>query len=83
MEEGLRKLYTGDFNSMNQEVQPDGSIIITLNKRGEDKTYKFRIKNLYQENEEVMEHEIRDTRAPKFVLDRMKQARKEIQGGGQ
>ncbi|GAH92622.1 unnamed protein product, partial [marine sediment metagenome] len=33
MQEGLRKLYTGDFNSMEQEGQSDGSTLITLSKR--------------------------------------------------
>ncbi|GAH90743.1 unnamed protein product, partial [marine sediment metagenome] len=31
---GLEKLKTGDFNSMNQEEQPDGSVIIILAKQG-------------------------------------------------
>jgi len=58
MNEGLAKLYTGDFNSMNQEQQADGSVIITLSKHGEDKIYRFRVKDLYGEHEEVLEHEI-------------------------
>jgi RNA polymerase-interacting CarD/CdnL/TRCF family regulator len=56
--EGLDKLKSGDFNSMNQEPQPDGSVIITLSKRREGKTYRFRVRNLYKENQEVLEHEI-------------------------
>jgi len=60
MVEGLRKLYAGDFNSMAQENQPDGSLIITLSKRGERVTYKFQVKNLYNAGgvEEVLSHEI-------------------------
>lgn len=54
MKEGPKKLYAGDFNSMRQEEQADGSVIVTLSKRGEDKIYRFRVK----ENEEVLEHEI-------------------------
>jgi len=56
--EGLDKLYTGDFTGISQEEQPDGSVIITLSKRGEGKIYKFRVKNLYGEHEEVFEHEV-------------------------
>jgi len=56
--EGLRKLYAGDFNDMSQERQPDGTVIITLSKRGEHKTYRFRVKDLYGPNEEVLEHEV-------------------------
>ena len=58
--EGLEKLYTGDFNGMSQAAQPDGSVVITLAKRGEGKIYRFRVMNLYQANEEILEHEVRD-----------------------
>ena len=49
---GLEKLRSGDFNYIAQEWQPDGSVIITLSKRGEDKVYKFRVKDLYGKNEQ-------------------------------
>jgi len=49
--EGLKKLKSGDFNYMSQEWQPDGSVIITLSKRGENKVYHFRVRNLYQPGE--------------------------------
>ena len=52
---GLEKLKLGDFNDMSQEQQPDGSVIITLSKRGEDKVYKFRVRNLYQPDEEELD----------------------------
>lgn len=42
---------------MNQEWQPDGSVIITLSKRGEKKVYKFKVKDLYGKKEEVLEEE--------------------------
>ena len=58
MNEGLRKLHAGDFNDMSQEQQPDGSVIVTLSKRSENVSYRFRVKDLYEENEEVLEHEI-------------------------
>lgn len=60
MSEGLEKLKTGDFNNMSQEKQPDGSILITLSKRGEGKTYRFRVKDLYGANEEVLEEEVQE-----------------------
>lgn len=55
MTEGLRKLKSGDFNDMSQEQLPDGSQIITLSKRGENKTYRFRVKDLYGENEQEVD----------------------------
>lgn len=57
--EGLDKLYNGEFNTMRQEHQPDGTIIITLSKSGEGKVYRFRVKDLYGKDEEILEHEIR------------------------
>lgn len=76
MQEGLRKLYSGDFNHKRTEVYPDGSVIITLLKDGEDKTYRFRVKDLYGEHEEVLEHEVIEHKPPKHVLDRMEKAKK-------
>ena len=75
MIEGLRKLYLGDFNTMSHELQPDGSVTVTLSKRGENKTYKFKVKDLYGEHEEVLEHEIIETKPPKHILDRMEEAK--------
>jgi len=58
MYEGLVKLRTGDFNTMNCENHPDGSRIITLAKDGDPNLYRFRVKNLYQKNEKVLEHQV-------------------------
>lgn len=43
---------------MSQEWQPDGSVIITLTRRGEGKTYKLRIKDLYLPTEQVLSDEV-------------------------
>ena len=75
MNKGLEKLKSGDFNDMCQEWQPDGSVIITLSRRGENKTYRFRVKNLYKENEKVLEHEVIEAKIPKFLEDRMEEAK--------
>lgn len=75
MIEGLRKLYTGDFNYWEGVEQKDGSLVITLSKEGEDKAYRFRVKDLYGEHEEVLEHEVIETKTPKHILDRMKEAK--------
>lgn len=56
----IDKLKAGDFNDMYTESQPDGSVIITLSKRGEHKVYRFRVKDLYDPNEEVLWEEIKE-----------------------
>jgi len=76
MIEGLKRLYGGNFNTMNQRRQPDGSVIITLSKRGEDKSYRFRVRDLYGPAEEVLEEEIIENKAPQHIQDRMKEAKK-------
>lgn len=58
MSEGLTKLKSGDFNDMEQEPLNDGSVIVTLSKRGEGKTYRFRVKDLYKDTEEVLWEEV-------------------------
>jgi hypothetical protein len=73
--EGLDKLYTGDFNIMRQRPQPDGSVIVTLSSSKYPEVYRFRVKDLYGEHEEVLEHEIITPRQPKWLSDRMKEAR--------
>lgn len=52
---GLAKFKAGDFNVLNVKEQPDGSVIIILSKRSEDKVYRFRVRNLYQPDEEVLD----------------------------
>lgn len=55
--EGLKKLKEGDFNYMDQEPQPDGSIIITLSSRHYPEVYRFRVRDLYGENEQLLDIE--------------------------
>ena len=55
---GIDKLKTGDFNDMSQKQLPDGSIKITLVKRGEGKRYILVVKDLYQPTEEVLSEEV-------------------------
>lgn len=76
MKEGLKKLYSGDFNHKRTHVLADGSVIITLLKDGEDKTYRFKVRDLYGEHEEVLEHEVIKHEIPKHIQDRMKEAKK-------
>lgn len=58
MTDGLARYKAGDFNSSHQEELPDGIKIITLSKRGEDVTYRFKVRDLYGAEETVLEDEI-------------------------
>jgi len=76
MKEGLKKLYSGDFNHKQTHVLADGTVIITLVKEGENKTYRFKVRDLYGEHEEVLEHEVIKHKVPKHIEARMKEAKK-------
>ncbi|MBA7589014.1 hypothetical protein ES708_31087 [subsurface metagenome] len=54
---GLKKLKSGNFNDMNQEWLPDGSVIITLTSRKWKGIERFRVRNLYKSNEEELDIE--------------------------
>lgn len=58
---GIDKLKTGDFNNMSQEKQPDGSVLVTLTKRGDPHVYRFRVKDLYKPTEQVLSEEVIET----------------------
>lgn len=60
---------------MSQERQPDGSVIITLSKRGEHKSFRFRVRDLYGPDETVLEEEVIEAKPPKHIQDRMKEAK--------
>ena len=52
---GLQALKKGEFNTMNQEWQPDGSVIVTLVDNKTGKVYKFRVIDLYGPNEQEVD----------------------------
>jgi len=54
---GQAKLKAGDFNNMSQEWQPDGSVIITLTSRKWEGKERFRVRDLYGENECLLDLE--------------------------
>ena len=57
MPEGRRKLQTGDFNNCSRYRLDDGSYVVTIDKYGDNKLYRFQVKNLYLEDEEIIEYE--------------------------
>lgn len=75
MEKGLMKLYKGDFTTMIQNRPPDGSVIITLTSTNYPETYKFRVKDLYGPDEEVLEHEVIQPGPPEHIRLRMEEAK--------
>lgn len=54
----LERLKSGNFNIISQKEETDGSLTITLTKRGDNHIYRMKVKNLYGENEEVLSEEV-------------------------
>jgi len=48
------RLAKGDFNHMSQETQPDGSVLVTMTKRGDNHVYKLLVRDLYKPTERVI-----------------------------
>jgi hypothetical protein len=51
-------LARGEFNYMSQEAQLDGSVLVTLTKRGDPHVYRMWVRDLYQPTERVLREEI-------------------------
>jgi len=51
-------LANGNFNHMDQARQPDGSLIVTLRKRGDPRVYKMAVRDLYRPAEVVLWEEV-------------------------
>jgi len=51
------RLAKGEFNHMNQQLQPDGSLLVTLTKRGDPHIYRITVLHLYQPDERVLREE--------------------------
>ena len=52
------RLARGEFNDMQQSRQPDGSVIITLVKRGVSDVYRMTVRDLYLPAEQVLKQEV-------------------------
>ena len=48
------RLAKGDFNYMSQELQPDGSLLVVMTKRGDNHVYKLLVRDLYKPTEQVI-----------------------------
>lgn len=48
----------GDFSYMSQVQQPDGSVLVTLRKRGDSHVYKMWVRDLCRVTEQVIKEEV-------------------------
>lgn len=74
---GQKRLYSGDYNNMGQEEQPDGSIIVTISGGPKNETHRMHVVDLWDEQEEVL-IEIKDKpKPPAWMKKRLKEAKEE------
>ena len=52
------RLAMGEFNAMSQAVQPDGSLLVTMTKRGDPHAYRMWVTGLYKPTERVIREEV-------------------------
>jgi len=76
--EGQRRLYSGDYNYMNQEWQDDGSVIVSIFGGKSGRIHRMHVVDLHKEAEEVL-IEIEDkVGPPTWLKKRLKEAKEEV-----
>lgn len=74
--EGQRRLYTGDYNYIDQQWQDDGSVIVTVSGGKPERVHRLHVVDLNKEAEEVL-IEIEDKVGPPAWLKKRLKAAKE------
>lgn len=71
---GQRRLYSGDYNYMSQEWQPDGTVILTVSGGKSGQVHRLHVRDLWGENEEVVTEETIHPGPPPHIAARLAQA---------
>jgi hypothetical protein len=66
-----RRLYSGDYNYMNQEWQSDGTVIVTISGGPSGQTHRLHIRDLWGENETVLQEEAIHPGPPPHIAARL------------
>jgi len=74
---GQRRLYTGDYNYMHQESQPDGSVIVTISGGKSGQVHRLHVRDLWGKDEEVLTEETLPSGPPPHIQARFDEARRE------
>jgi len=70
MTPGQRRLYSGDYNYLSQEWQPDGTVIVTVSGGRSGQVHRMHIRDLWGEDEEVLTEEIVHPGPPPHIAAR-------------
>ncbi|MBA7613440.1 hypothetical protein ES703_20689 [subsurface metagenome] len=74
MTPGQRRLYSGDYNYLFQDRQPDGSVIVTVSGGKSGQAHRMHVRDLWGEHEEVLQEEALPPGPPPWIQDRLEEA---------
>ena len=66
-----RRLYSGDYNYMSQEWQPDGSVIVTISGGRSGQVHRLHVRDLWGEHEAVLSEERLPEGPPPHIAARL------------
>ena len=70
---GQRRLYSGEYNYMSQEWQPDGSVIVTVTGGKLPIGHRLHVRDLWGPDEDVLSEEVVPPGPPPWIQDRFDQ----------
>ena len=68
------RLYSGDYNYLFEEWQPDGTVIVTVSGGRSGQVHRAHIKDLWGKDETVLTEETVDPRPPPHIAARLAEA---------
>jgi len=68
---GQCRLYSGDFNYVSYDGQPDGTDIVTIAGGKSGQVHRMHVRDLWGEHEEVLTEEEGDSNPPPHVAARL------------
>lgn len=71
---GQRRLYSGDYNYMSQEWQPDGTVIVTISGGKSGQVHRLHVRDLWGQKEEVLSEELLTSHVPPHIQARLAEA---------
>jgi len=74
MTPGQRRLYSSDYNYLNEEWQPDGSVVVTVSGGRSGQVHRMHVADLWGEHEEVLAEEVIPPGPPPWIQERLEEA---------
>lgn len=73
---GQRRLYSGDYNYLNEEWQPDGSVVVTVSGGKSGQVHRLHVRDLWGEHEDVLQEELVPPGPPPWLQARLDEAKR-------